>query len=170
MYAYGMKSNVIKWWQIIYNPNVRRIFPSNYEEELYEEAEAQRLETEAAALQQESLLHNSSYNASTGSMSGEYGKGEMNDSEKAQLDAILKSNYSSIAGIDALKIDEPEMNEEDKRIARLCDTSNLSPEEAAEKEEQLRRANEIYERLLHEAKMDELERLAEIEAAREAAN
>lgn len=169
MYVYGMRSNIIKWWQIIYDPNVRRIFPSRYEEELFEEEEAQRLEEEAEAMRQEELLNNASYNASTGSMSGEYGKGEMSASEKAQLDAILKSNFSSVAGIEALQADEPEMTEEEKKVAKLCDTSNLSAEEAAEKEEQIRRANEIYERLLNEAKMDAQERQAEIDAAKEAA-
>lgn len=168
MYAYGMKSNVIKWWQIVYDPNIRRIFPSKYEEEMFEEEEARRREEEEANLQKEALLRNANYNAATGSMSGEYGKGEMSAREKAQLDAILKSNFSSVAGIDALQTDDAPQTEEEKEIAKLCDTSNLSPEEAAEKEEQIRRANEIYERLLNEAKMDEQERQAEIAAAKEA--
>ena len=101
-------------------------------------------------------------------MSGEYGKGKMSANEKAQLDAILKSNFSSVAGIDALQTDDSMQTEEEKKLAKLCDTSNLSPEEAAEKEEQFRRANEIYERLLYEAKLDEQERQAEIDAAKEA--
>lgn len=161
MLAYRMKSNIIKWWQITYNPTVRMIFPSKYERDKYEEEMAMQ------ASITEDLKSDPNYNASTGSMSGSYGKGEMDDAQKAQLDSILKSNYSSVAGIDALlQSGEPELTEEEKKIARLCDTSNLSAEEAAAKQEQIRKANEIYERLLQEARQDEEMRQAEIEAAK----
>lgn len=163
MYVYCMKSNIIKWWQIIYNPVAVKIFPSSYEKELYEEMVSQSQEEASPA-----LIDNANYNATTGSMSGEYGKKEMNQSEKEQLEAILKSNYSSVAGIEAIKQEEEELTSEEKKIAELCDVSNLSPEEAAKKEEQIKRANEIYERLLNEAKMDEQVRQAEIEAAKQA--
>lgn len=167
MYYHSIKkAKLIKWWQISYDPTVRKIFSTKEEQDEYEAAQAKLKESKA----NEELLHNKNFNAATGSMSGEYGKKEMDDSTKAQLDSILKSNYNAmdVSSMVASSQDSSS-SPEDVRIEKLCNTSNLSPEKAAEKEEQIRRANEIYERLLREAKEDEQKRQDEIEQARQAA-
>ncbi len=149
--AYFLKRfyrNIIKWWFVDYNPNVKRIWPSKAEEEaaLLKEAEKEKqhlLESKETADQKH-------YNATTGSYSGLYGQGMMDDDSQARLDEIMYIS-SSQTSIDAM--------------VKNAYTDVPHP---PEQETIIQEANIIYERLLQEAKEDEARKAAEIEAAKQA--
>lgn len=157
--------NIIKWWFVIYNPDAKKIWPSRKEEEearKKEEAELAALEEANAkdATPQEDIqspIEDDAYNETTGSYSGLYGQGPMDDDTQSMLDQIM-SISSSQSSIDALL------------HASSCDTSNAAPASVSdvvlppEQDEIIREANAIYERLLREAKEDEERKAAEIEA------
>lgn len=159
--AYFLKKyypHVIKWWLVVYIPEVVRIWPSKTEEE-----EALRLEAQQqAALEQhedtddsvqtdngDGAIDETAYNATTGSYSGLYGQKPVDSDTQAALDAILNAS-SNQNSVDML----------------LSDTKTvvLPPEQ----EEIISEANAIYERLLREAAEDEAKKQAEIAAARNA--
>ncbi len=143
--------NVIKWWFVSYNTDAIKIWPSKAEEEaarIKEEEERELLLLESA--QEETP--DESYNATTGSYSGLYGQGPMDDVTQSMLDAIMHQS-SSQTSIDSL-------------LQSSAESSDviLPPEQ----DEIIKEANIIYERLLHEAKEDEERKAAEIEAVKHA--
>ncbi len=143
--------NVIKWWFVSYNTDAIKIWPSKAEEEaarIKEEEERELLLLESA--QEETP--DESYNATTGSYSGLYGQGPMDDVTQSMLDAIMHQS-SSQTSIDSL-------------LQSSAESSDviLPPEQ----DEIIKEANIIYERLLHEAKEDEERKAAEIEAVKRA--
>lgn len=143
--------NVIKWWFVSYNTDAIKIWPSKAEEEaarIKEEEEKELLLLESA--QEETP--DESYNATTGSYSGLYGQGPMDDVTQSMLDEIMHQS-SSQTSIDSL-------------LQSSAQTSDviLPPEQ----EEIIKEANIIYERLLREAKEDEERKAAEIEAIKRA--
>lgn len=143
--------NVIKWWFVSYNTDAIKIWPSKAEEEaarIKEEEEKELLLLESA--QEETP--DESYNATTGSYSGLYGQGPMDDVTQSMLDEIMHQS-SSQTSIDSL-------------LQSSAETSDviLPPEQ----EEIIKEANIIYERLLREAKEDEERKAAEIEAVKRA--
>ncbi|MBQ6786824.1 MAG: hypothetical protein IJO85_03785 [Lachnospiraceae bacterium] len=143
--------NVIKWWFVSYNTDAIKIWPSKAEEEaarIKEEEEKELLLLESA--QEETP--DESYNATTGSYSGLYGQGPMDDVTQSMLDEIMHQS-SSQTSIDSL-------------LQSSAETSDviLPPEQ----EEIIKEANIIYERLLREAKEDEERKAAEIEALKRA--
>lgn len=164
--------NIIKWWFVSYNPEVKRIWPSKEEEEqaLLEEEIKQ---TEEADMMDDANFYNadntnededdydSAYNAATGSYSGLYGTGPVDSSTQNALDEIL-SKSSSQNSIDMLfnNNSEPESSQK-KNVNDVI----LPPEQ----EEIINEANAIYERLMREAAEDEAKKAAEIEAAKQAA-
>lgn len=143
--------HVIKWWLVAYNPEFFRVWPSKSEKEdaLRIEAEKQQ---EAIAAQQD----DADFNATTGSYSGAYGKGPVDDETKAALDAILNisSNQSNIDFLLAGGADGSDKADKGDVI--------LPPEH----DEIISEANAIYERLMREAAEDEARKQAEIEAVR----
>ena len=179
--AYFLKKyypHVIKWWLVSYNPEVVRVWPTKAERKEAERKEA--LKKEKLALEQkekeqenasaykpqavgqspDSGLDDSAYNATTGSYSGLYGKGPVDDQTKEALNAILSiSNNqntvdSLLLGNDA---DEPEsLKKKENHYV------GLPPEQ----DDIVKEANAIYERLLREAAEDEAKKQAEIEAVR----
>ncbi len=179
--AYFLKKyypHVIKWWLVSYNPEVVRVWPTKAERKEAERKEA--LKKEKLALEQkekeqenasapepqavgqslDSGLDDSAYNAATGSYSGLYGKGPVDDQTKEALNAILSiSNNqntvdSLLLGNDA---EEPES---------LKKKGNLDVVLPPEQDDIVKEANAIYERLLREAAEDEAKKQAEIEAVR----
>lgn len=143
--------NVIKWWFVSYNTDAKKIWPSKAEEEAArikeeEEKELLLLESEREETPDES------YNATTGSYSGLYGQGPMDDITQSMLDEIMHQS-SSQTSIDSL-------------LQTSAETSDviLPPEQ----DEIIKEANIIYERLLREAKEDEERKAAEIEAVKRA--
>ena len=143
--------NVIKWWFVSYNTDAIKIWPSKAEEEaarIKEEEERELLLLESA--QEETP--DESYNATTGSYSGLYGQGPMDDVTQSMLDEIMHQS-SSQTSIDSL-------------LQSSAETSDviLPPEQ----DEIIKEANIIYERLLREAKEDEERKAAEIEAVKSA--
>ena len=177
--------NIIKWWFVSYNPEVKRIWPSKEEEEqalMKEEAQRNEenqtlLEENFQSINEEQLsegtimseamntnmddIDDSAYNAATGSYSGLYGKGPVDSSTQSALDEIL-GRSSSQNSIDTLfnSVSEPE-NPQKKNLNDVI----LPPEQEAI----INEANAIYERLMREAAEDEAKKNAEIEAAREVA-
>ncbi len=160
--AYFLKKyypHVIKWWLVVYIPEVVRIWPSKTEEE-----EALRLEAQQqAALEQHEDADNSvqidnangaidesAYNATTGSYSGLYGQKPVDSDTQAALDAIM--NISS------------NQNSVDMLLSGNSKAVTLPPEQ----DEIIEEANAIYARLLREAAEDEARKQAEIEAVRNA--
>ena len=160
--AYFLKKyypHVIKWWLVVYSPEVVRIWPSKTEEE-----EALRLEAQQqAALEQhenandsvqinnaDGAIDESAYNATTGSYSGLYGQKPVDSDTQAALDAILNgsSNQNSV----------------DMLLSGSSKAVTLPPEQ----DEIIEEANAIYARLLREAAEDEARKQAEIEAVRNA--
>lgn len=160
--AYFLKKyypHVIKWWLVVYIPEVVRIWPSKTEEE-----EALRLEAQQqAALEQhenandsvqinnaDGAIDESAYNATTGSYSGLYGQKPVDSDTQAALDAILNgsSNQNSV----------------DMLLSGSSKAVTLPPEQ----DEIIEEANAIYARLLREAAEDEARKQAEIEAVRNA--
>lgn len=143
--------NVIKWWFVSYNTDAIKIWPSKAEEEaarIKEEEERELLLLESA--QEETP--DESYNATTGSYSGLYGQGPMDDVTQSMLDKIIHQS-SSQTSIDSL-------------LQSSAETSDviLPPEQ----DEIIKEANIIYERLLREAKEDEERKATEIEAVKRA--
>jgi len=153
--------NVIKWWLVVYNPEVVRIWPSQQEKEealrleALEQEEALRLE----ALEQEQALLECSddnisdeyipddaYNATTGSYSGLYGQKPVDEETQKALDAIMGATNSQ-NNIDFLLSDN---NNSDITIPPLQDDI-------------INEANAIYERLLQEAADDEAKKRSEVE-------
>lgn len=174
--AYFLKKyypHVIKWWLVVYNPEIVRIWPSKAEKDetlRLEAIEAEKKPKQPALEDAESGA--STYNASTGSHSGLYGQMPVDESTQAALDAIMNasSNQSSI----------------DSLLAGAASGSNgvLTPPNEAEtaaasehdvilppdQDEVIREANEIYERLLREAAEDEARKQAEIDEMRRQAD
>lgn len=146
--------NIIKSWYVAYNPEARRVWPSKAEEE-----EALRKESEEIASCEDSLLleedfeyDGDAFNETTGSYSGLYGKGPVDDDTQSMLDQIVNASNSQ-SSIDSLLQNTTNMNP----------VSNNTVELTPEQEEVIQEANIIYERLLREAKEDEYKRAAEIE-------
>ncbi|MDE7322962.1 MAG: hypothetical protein K2N73_09625 [Lachnospiraceae bacterium] len=165
--AYFLKKyypHVIKWWLVVYNPEVVRIWPSKAEEE-----EALRLEAEESkvlAIEDSELsgrnniaktnsIDESAFNAATGSYSGLYGQGPVDADTQAALDAIMNAT-SSQSSIDSLLASG----------GSPTDEVILPPEQ----DEIVKEANEIYERLLREAAEDEARKQAEIDEMRKQAD
>lgn len=143
--------NVIKWWFVSYNTNAIKIWPSKAEEEAARIKEEEEKELLLLESEQEETPDDS-YNATTGSYSGLYGQGPVDDVTQSMLDAIMHQS-SSQTSIDSL-------------LQSSAETSDviLPPEQ----DEIIKEANIIYERLLHEAKEDEERKAAEIEAVKRA--
>lgn len=167
--AYFLKKyypHVIKWWLVVYNPEIIKIWPSKAEKDealRLEAIEAKKAEKEAGQLsledsvskpEENQKLDDSAYNAATGSYSGLYGQKPVDESTQAALNAILtaSSNQNSV----------------DSLLAGTVSSSDiiLPPEQ----DEIIREANEIYERLLREAAEDEARKQAEIDAMRREAD
>lgn len=158
--AYFLKKyypHVIKWWLVMYNPEVFRVWPSDAEKE-----EALRIEAEEAALLPPppdvpalpdygnmGAVDASSFNATTGSYSGLYGQKPVDADTQAALDAIMNksSNQSSI----------------DSLISGNSKPAYTDVVIPPEQDDIIREANEIYERLMREAAEDEAKKQAEIE-------
>ena len=110
--AYFLKKyypHVIKWWLVTYNPEVVRVWPSKAEKKealrkerlQLEEAEKEKklaLEAQTGSQDANDNIDDSAYNAATGSYSGLYGKGPVDDQTKEALDAILSlsSNQNTV--------------------------------------------------------------------------
>lgn len=161
--AYFLKKyypHVIKWWLVVYNPVVVRIWPSKSEEE-----EALRLEAQKQpALEQhddnpgdadknhsDGAVDTSAYNATTGSYSGLYGQKPVDSDTQAALDAIMSISNNQ--------------NSVDMLLSGGSSKAVVLP---PEQDEIIQEANAIYERLLREAAEDEAKKQAEIEAVRSA--
>lgn len=141
--------NIIKWWFVDYNPDVKKIWPSKAEEE----AALQKEEEERLLLEAElEASADDSYNETTGSYSGLYGQGPMDDNTQFMLDEIMHRS-SSQTSIDSIV----------QNSSNYTDVV-LPPEQ----DEIIKEANVIYERLLREAKEDEDRKAAEIEAIKRA--
>ncbi|MBQ6993746.1 MAG: hypothetical protein IJN64_04500 [Lachnospiraceae bacterium] len=162
--------NVIKWWFVAYNTDAVKIWPSKAEEEAArlkeEEEEKERLlqeKEEKEGLLLENTPNNETtdvaddaYNATTGSYSGLYGQGPMDDDTQSMLDQIMHQS-SSQTNIDFL-------------LGNASNTPDASSVQLPpEQDEIIKEANLIYERLLREAKEDEERKAAEIEAVKRAA-
>lgn len=144
--------NVIKWWFVAYNTDVIKIWPSKAEEEaarLKEEEEKALLLLESA---QDEEPPDETYNATTGSYSGLYGQGPMDEDTQSILNEIMHQS-SSQTSIDSLLESSTEVSD-----------VILPPEQ----DEIIKEANIIYERLLREAREDEERKAAEIEAVKRA--
>lgn len=161
--------NIIKWWFVIYNPDAKKIWPSKKEEEearkkeeeelaAIEEAKAKEASPQEDAQQP---IEDEAYNETTGSYSGLYGKGPVDDDTQSMLDQIM-SGSSSQNSIDAFLQGSSEQTSKGDKES----TSDvvLPPEQ----DEIIREANAIYERLLREAREDEEKRAAEVEALKKA--
>lgn len=177
--AYFLKKyypHVIKWWLVLYNPEVFRIWPSKAEEEealrLEEEAKQLALE-EAPSLPEISQADMSAYNAATGSYSGLYGQKPVDADTQAALDAIMNtsSNQNTVDSLlsgglpstDASYSQNSSLVFDEKKNNFTGSSDILSPPEQTEI---IKEANEIYERLLREAAEDEAKKQAEIEEIR----
>lgn len=134
--AYFLKKyypHVIKWWLVSYNPEVFRVWPSKAEkkEALKKEAlKKEKLQKEQMEAQQEKAsapdmqaggqdLNNtpddSAYNAATGSYSGLYGKGPVDDQTKEALNAILSISNNQNTVDSLLSGNSPEEDESSKK-------------------------------------------------------
>lgn len=166
--------NIIKWWFVIYNPDAKKIWPSKKEEEearkkeeeelaAIEEAKAKEASPKEASPQEDAQqpIEDEAYNETTGSYSGLYGKGPVDDDTQSMLDQIM-SGSSSQNSIDAFLQGSSEQTSKGDKES----TSDvvLPPEQ----DEIIREANAIYERLLREAREDEEKRAAEVEALKKA--
>lgn len=175
--AYFLKKyypHVIKWWLVLYNPEVIRIWPSKAEEEealRLEEDAAKRLALESSSQPEINELDASAFNASTGSYSGLYGQKPVDADTQAALDTIMNmsNNQNTVdsllsegaASIDAAYGQSSSFNEKKNNFTAGSNVI-LPPEQ----EEIIKEANEIYERLLREAAEDEAKKQAEIEEIR----
>ena len=144
--------NVIKWWFVAYNTDAIKIWPSKAEKEA-----ARLKEEEEKALLLESAQNeeppDETYNATTGSYSGLYGQGPMDEDTQSILNEIMHQSNSQTS-VDSLLL------ESSTEVSDVI----LPPEQ----EEIIKEANIIYERLLREAKEDEERKAAEIEAVKRA--
>lgn len=167
---------MIKWWLVSYNPEVFRVWPSKAERKEAEKKEALKkeklqietqkekslaLETHAVSQDPNDGLDDSAYNAATGSYSGLYGKGPVDDQTKEALNAILSISNNQNT-VDSL-LSENESGEGEA----LKKKSNLDVTLPPEQDDIVKEANAIYERLLREAAEDEAKKQAEIEAVRQ---
>lgn len=190
--AYFLKRyypHVIKWWLVVYNPQVVRIWPSKTEKE-----EALRLEAEQKeqlALEQHeqdnktvehiensysNTIDKSAYNAATGSYSGLYGQRPVDADTQAALDAIMNisNNQNSIDSLlsggqpttQAACAPPSKPDNKDKKSTKIAPKNVILP---PEQEEIIQEANAIYERLMREAAEDEAKKQIEIEEARKMA-
>ncbi len=155
--------NIIKWWFVIYNPIARRIWPTKAEEEqalAMEEMEAAETlaetdviseevtsEIETSTAIDEAPIDDDTYNETTKSYSGRYGKAPLDEDDTYTLEEILKlsSSQNSIDNIVASTLTPAKLSENDKAV--------------------IEEAKLIYERLLREAEEDRLKKQAEIDAA-----
>ncbi len=172
--AYFLKKyypHVIKWWLVAYNPEVFRVWPSKAEkkealkkERLKQETEKEKKltpETNAGSQSTNGIADDSAYNAATGSYSGLYGKGPVDEQTKEALDAILSlsSNQNTVDSL--LSGGESEAD------ASLKKKDNPDVTLPPEQDDIVKEANAIYQRLLREAAEDEAKKQAEIEAVRQ---
>lgn len=168
--AYFLKKyypHVIKWWLVSYNPEVFRVWPSKAEkkealkkERLQLEAEKKNkpAETHTSVQNRSDITDDSAYNATTGSYSGLYGKGPVDEQTKEALNAILSiSNKQNT--VDSLLSG----NESGEEVKKKENNDVILP---PEQDDIVKEANAIYERLLREAAEDEARKQAEIEAVR----
>ena len=175
--AYFLKKyypHVIKWWLVSYNPEVFRVWPSK--EEKKEALKKERLELEAEkekklALEEQTGSQNtddsvddSAYNATTGSYSGLYGKGPVDDQTKEALNAILSLSNNQNT-VDSLLSGGGSVEDTDDTAKKKNSDVTIPPEQ----DDIVKEANAIYERLMQEAAEDEAKKEAEIEAARQQA-
>lgn len=161
--------NIIKWWFVIYNPIARRIWPTKEEEEQAlakeeQEASAQLEEPDntpgtedisseisdeipVTSTPKEEIIADDTYNETTKSFSGRYGKDPLNEEDSVALNEILKlsSSQNSIDNLVANAMIPVELSEEDKAI--------------------IEEAKLIYERLVREAEEDKQKKEDEIAAA-----
>lgn len=168
--AYFLKKyypHVIKWWLVSYNPEVFRVWPSKAEkkealkkERLQLEAEKKNkpVETHTSDQNRYDITDESAYNATTGSYSGLYGKGPVDDQTKEALNAILSISNNQNT-VDSLLSG----NESGEDVKKKENNDVILP---PEQDDIVKEANAIYERLLREAAEDEARKQAEIEAVR----
>ncbi len=158
--AYFLKRyypHVIKWWLVVYIPEAVRIWPSKAEKEAALRLEAKEakqkpaIEQKKPSLTQNTIPDAAAYNAATGSYSGLYGQGPVDESTKAALDAIMNTSNNQNTVDSLLSSAQPQ-----KEVI-------LPPEH----KEIVDEANAIYNRLMREAAEDEAKKQAEIEAARQ---
>jgi hypothetical protein len=149
--------HVIKWWLVIYNPEVKRIWPSKEEEEAALRLELKKEQKKAKALPKKtgSDEDSAAFNATTGSYSGHYGKKPVDESTKQALDAIMnQSAQSNQKNIDSLL--------SDNSTSDTANSSSMSDEQKSI----INEANAIYARLQQEAAEDDAKKIAEIELAK----
>ena len=151
--AYFLKKyypHVIKWWLVTYNPEVVRIWPSKAEKEEALRIEAKEKEEQLALEMHENETADAdAFNATTGSYSGLYGKGPVDEQTKEAMDAILHRSSSQ--------------NTVDSLLANNVNVDVILP---PEQDDIIKEANAIYERLLQEAAEDEAKKWAEIDLIR----
>ena len=177
--AYFLKKyypHVIKWWLVIYNPEVIRIWPSKAEKEealRLEKKKAEQLAIESAAQPKLSLPDASAYNAATGSYSGLYGRTPVDAATQSTLDTIMSTSnrqntvdylLSGGAPATSAAYDRNSFSNQSRDSESASDVK-LPPEQ----DEIIKEANEIYERLLREAAEDEAKKQAELDAIRKQA-
>jgi hypothetical protein len=142
--------HVIKWWLVEYNPEFRRVWPSESEKEnaLHLEAIEQH-EDEVEEDDEDPNSH--AYNATTGSYSGLYGQKPVDEDTQHALNQIMnQSAQSNQKNIDSLLSDD-----------KFMGTHTMSEEQKSVIEE----ANAIYERLQREAAEDAAQKISEIQRA-----
>lgn len=151
--------NIIKWWFVVYNPIARKIWPSKEEEEQAlakeaEEAMSSDMGEEEVSEEytqpitpKEEIIADDTYNESTKSFSGRYGKDPLSEEDNMALNEILKlsSSQNSIDNLVATASAPVELTEEDKAV--------------------IEEAKLIYERLMREAEEDKKKKEDEIAAA-----
>lgn len=151
--AYFLKRyypHVIKWWLVSYNPEVFRVWPSKAEREEALKLEAKENE-QHLALEMKSnanAIDDDAFNATTGSYSGLYGKGPVDEKTQEATNAILHTTSNQ--------------NTVDFLLANSVPDVDLPPEQ----DDIIREANAIYERLLREAAEDEAKKWSEIDLIR----
>jgi hypothetical protein len=144
--------HVIKWWLVEYNPEFRRVWPSESEKEDALRLEALEQPEEEPA---ESTIdpNSEAYNAATGSYSGLYGQKPVDEDTQVALNLIMnQSAQSNQKNIDSLLSDD-----------KFIGTHTMSEEQKSVIEE----ANAIYERLQREAAEDAAQKISEIQRALE---
>ena len=183
--------NIIKWWFVIYNPIVRRIWPTKQEEEVAlekekEEEEAQLEESRdiAETLAQEEPVP--AYEEEV--LEDAYPEEAYVEEPAPQSHVIIDDDnynettgaFSGLYGKTPLDQDDQNMVEEIMKRnheAHSIDSLIPSPVEKeptpevtapSDQDAVLQEANAIYERLLQEAAADEAAKQAEIEAAKAA--
>ena len=140
--------HVIKWWFVSYNPEVFRVWPSKAEREEALRLEAKEKQEQLALETKADAVDDEAFNATTGSYSGLYGKGPVDEKTQEATMAILSTTSSQ--------------NTVDFLLANNTNDVILPPEQ----DDIIREANTIYERLLREAAEDEAKKWAEIDLIR----